>query len=183
MEDSGQNLPEDSAKRLDKRNRAHFETFIAMLVVAILFDVVQDALGSIDFVLPGLGWLIDCMISIFAWLTFYVWTSMKGWGLSDTLKQMLVNWGLPVIEFIPLLNLLPAWTLKIVLTYSFLKAEDILYNATKGKLDAEKVANYYKAVTSQKALAEGRTVDSGDRRAVKKVSHDIVASKKHGEAV
>ena len=86
------------------------------------------------------------MISIFAWLTFYVWTSIKGWGLSDTLKQIIVNWALPFIEIIPILNTLPTWTLKVVLSYSFLKAEDTLYNVSGGKADAEKLENLLRKV-------------------------------------
>lgn len=129
-------------KKIEKRNRAHTSTFILMLSVAIIFDIVQGGLVAIPFV----GWILSSLISIFAWLTFYVWTSIKGWGLSDTVKQAIVTWAIPFVEIIPILNVLPAWTLKVVLSYSFLKAEDALYNATDGKADIEKLMEIYKKV-------------------------------------
>lgn len=113
-----------------------------MLVVAIFFDTIQAGLLLIPFV----GWLLSILLSIFAWLTFYFWTSIKGWGLSDTIKQMILNWVVPFIELIPILNAFPTWTLKVVLSYSFLKAEDALYNVSGGKADVEKLANIYKKV-------------------------------------
>lgn len=124
-------------KKFEKRNRAHTTTFVLMLCTAIFFDGLQ----AIFLLIPFLGWLLSSLVSIFAWLTFYTWTSIKGWGLSDTLKQIIVNWVLPLIEIVPILNVLPTWTLKVVLSYSFLKAEDVLYNTSGGKADAEKLAN------------------------------------------
>ncbi|HEY4515786.1 MAG TPA: hypothetical protein VJH67_01210 [Candidatus Paceibacterota bacterium] len=129
-------------KKFEKRNRAHTTTFVLMLSVAIFFDTLQ----AIFLLIPFLGWIFSSLISIFAWLTFYVWTSIKGWGLSDTLKQIIVNWALPFIEIIPILNTLPTWTLKVVLSYSFLKAEDTLYNVSGGKADAEKLENLLRKV-------------------------------------
>jgi hypothetical protein len=123
-------------KKIEKRNRAHTGTFVLMLSVAILFDALAF--------IPVIGWILGPLSWPFAWLTFYVWTSIKGWGLSDTLKQLVVNWFIPFVEVIPVLNMLPAWTLKVVISYSFLKAEDALYNASGGKADAEKLAEIYK---------------------------------------
>ena len=130
-------------KKFEKRNRAHTTTFVLMLSVAIFFDTLQ----AIFLLIPFLGWIFSSLISIFAWLTFYVWTSIKGWGLSDTLKQIIVNWALPFIEIIPILNTLPTWTLKVVLSYSFLKAEDTLYNVSGGKADAEKLERLLRKMT------------------------------------
>ena len=129
-------------KKFEKRNRAHPTTFVLMLCVAIFFDVLQ----AVFLLIPLLGWIFSSVISIFAWLTFYVWTSIKGWGLSDTLKQIIVNWAFPLIEIVPILNTLPTWTLKVVLSYSFLKAEDTLYNVSGGKADAEKLENLLRKV-------------------------------------
>jgi hypothetical protein len=126
-------------ERVNKRNRADTTTLAMMLSVAIAFDSVQALLLPIIFV----GWILSSMLGIYAWLTFYVWTSIKGWGFSDTMKQFLIGAVLPSIEVIPILNTLPTWTLKVVLTYSFLKAEDVIYNATGGRADVEKLAAIY----------------------------------------
>jgi hypothetical protein len=130
-------------KKAEKRNRAHTSTFVLMLATAIFYDVLQVYLSLIPFV----GWILSAIVGLFAWLTFYVWTSLKGWGLSDTVKQVIVNWAIPFIEIVPLLNLLPTWTLKVVISYFFLKSEDLLYNVTGGKADAEKLSNIYKKIT------------------------------------
>ncbi len=132
----------DIQKKFEKRNRAHPTTFVLMLGVAIFFDALQ----ALFLLIPFLGWILSSVISIFAWLTFYTWTSIKGWGLSDTLKQILVNWALPLIEIVPILNTFPTWTLKVILSYSFLKAEDALYNVSGGKADAEKLENLLRKV-------------------------------------
>ena len=134
------NNAESTLKTDDKRNRADKGTFLQMLGVAIFFDALQGFFLPV----PIIGWIFASLIGLFAWLTFYLWSSLKGWGLSDTLKQIMLNWGLPIIEIIPILNALPTWTLKVVLTYSFLKAEDVLYNASSGRVDAEKLQNLIK---------------------------------------
>src|SRR3989344_1028705 len=147
------NEASDIQKKSGKRNRANPTTFFLMLSVAIFFDVLQ----AILLLIPFLGWILSSLISIFAWLTFYVWTSIKGWGLSDTLKQIVVNWVLPLMEIVPILNTLPTWTLKVVLSYSFLKAEDALYNVSGGRADAEKLERLLRIKNVNKNL-QGKTL-------------------------
>ncbi len=110
-----------------------------MLGTALFFDALQAILAFI----PYVGWIIAWLVGIFAWLTFYVWTSIKGWGLSDTVKRIVVQWALPLAELTPL-GIFPIWTARVILQLSFLKAEDVLYNSTKGKADVEKITHFYK---------------------------------------
>jgi hypothetical protein len=136
----------DAEKRFEKRNRTTKSTFIAMLIVAIVFDVAGALAESVDLLAPPLGWILSCLVDLVAWLTFYIWTSVKGWGLSDSVKQFLLNQVIPITKLIPGLNLLPTWTLKVVLTYGFLKTEDLLYNQTGGKADFEKLEEVYQRI-------------------------------------
>ena len=129
----------DASKRLEKRNRVKPHDYGLMIGVALFFDALQ-ALFSL---IPFLGWGLSVLIAVFAWLTFYVWTSIKGWGLSDTIKQFIIQYLIPFVELIPILNVLPTWTLRVVLQLSFLKAEDVVYNTSKGKVDIEKIAHLY----------------------------------------
>ncbi|MEK7584919.1 MAG: hypothetical protein AAB455_00130 [Patescibacteria group bacterium] len=122
-------------QEFEKRNRVEFSSAFLMVSAAVIFDLVQVFLVSIVYV----GWIASFFFSIFVWLTFYLWTSIKGWGLSDTVKQAFIMWVLPPMEELPIFNALPIWTLRVVLQISWLKAEDTLYNKTHGRVDAEKL--------------------------------------------
>lgn len=132
----------DTTKKIEKRNRVKKSDVMLMVGVALLFDGIQ----ALFLLIPLLGWILSSLLSIFAWLTFYLWSSIKGWGLSDSAKQFLVQWAIPFVEVIPVLNALPTWTLKVVLQISFLKAEDAIYNASGGRADLEKLERLYKKV-------------------------------------
>jgi len=137
-----QSEAEDASTRVEKRNRVKTHDYILMIGTALLFDAIQALLLMI----PFLGWGMSLLVGIFAWLTFYLWTSIKGWGLSDTIKQFIVQYLIPFIELIPIINVLPTWTLRVILQLSFLKAEDVVYNTSNGKVDIEKISRFYKEV-------------------------------------
>lgn len=81
-------------------------TTIALMVsVALFFDVLQWLLAFIF-----MGWLV----SIFALLTFYTWFKMRGMNFVRPKRAALLGGGF-IIELIPIINILPAWTLAIVL--------------------------------------------------------------------
>lgn len=156
-------------EKAERRNRVDTQTAVAMVIVALFFDILQALveLGTAALVeipvidsLTFLGVIIGFFISIFAWLTFYVWTSIKGWGMSDTakkfvagkikvggkgfdLKKVLIKFVTPLVEMIPYLNIVPTWTISILVQMSVLKAEDALYNSTHGELDADTLADYF----------------------------------------
>ncbi len=136
-------------KQFQKRNRLDPTSVTLMVSVAILYDICQVGLNFI----PVVGWILSSLLGIFAWLTFYIWTSIKGWGLSDTVKKWFVQIGLRSLDVIPVGNALPLSTVSVLLQISFLKAEDTLYNKTHGKVDVEQLAKlgkrygeYYKKV-------------------------------------
>jgi len=78
-------------------------TMVFMIVVAIFFDVLQWALA---FIL--MGWLAG----IFAGLTFYIWFRSKGISFMKP-KRLMTFGGTALIEAIPLLSSIPAWTFAV----------------------------------------------------------------------
>lgn len=122
----------ESAAHFERRNRVTTTTIVLMLSVAAFYDLLQIGFNFIPFI----GWIFASLVGIYAWLTFYVWTSIKGWGFADTLKK----WGVQLLyafELISIFDDLPAITFGVFLTLLIVKSEDYVYNKTKGKVDEE----------------------------------------------
>ncbi len=136
-----------SAEGFKRRNRVTIETIFLMLLVALFYDITRSGLDLIPFI----GWLLSPFVGLYSWLTFYVWTSMKGWGGSQTVQKGVVNvlqnkkfliWAakwLPVLGVIPILNFGPDTTASVILSILVVKSDDFIYNKTKGKLDVENI--------------------------------------------
>ncbi|GEM_PF-2548805 len=124
----------EASDRFEKRNRVTTTTIILMLSVAGFYDLLQFGLDWI----PVLGWILSSFVGIYAWLTFYVWTSIKGWGFTDTVKKWGV-YGLQVLGVLPLLNFGPEITMGVFLTLLIVKSDDFIYNQTKGQVDVENI--------------------------------------------
>lgn len=86
-------------------------TIALMIAVALLYDALQAILNFIF-----LGWLV----SPAAFLTFYVWFKMNGIKFATPKRSGIMGAGF-IIELIPILNTLPAWTLAVVLIVLDLK--------------------------------------------------------------
>lgn len=79
-------------------------TIVLMVSVALFYDALQWLLGWIF-----MGWLV----SIFAWLTFYVWFKTRGMSFM-TPKRLATFGGSFIIELIPIVgDVLPTWTAAI----------------------------------------------------------------------
>ena len=74
-----------------------------MISVALFFDALQALLT-----LVFLGWLAG----LFATLTFWLWFRMHGISFMKP-KRLAVFGGSALIEVIPFLSILPAWTLAV----------------------------------------------------------------------
>jgi hypothetical protein len=95
-----------------------------MIVVAVFFDILQWALV---FIL--MGWLAG----LFAFLTFYVW--FKSYGISFMKpKKALALFGGGLIEVIPVLSALPAWTVAVlIITFDSKIKKTLPVDISKGK--------------------------------------------------
>jgi len=92
-------MPEEKEKGLENH------TIVFMIVVALFYDALQLALAFA---------FMDWLVGIFAFLTFYVWFKMKGMSFMKP-KRALVMGGGFIIEIIPVLSILPAWTLAVTI--------------------------------------------------------------------
>lgn len=125
----------ESASRFERRNRVTTITMVLMLSLAGFYDLLQFTWNFVPFI----GWIISSYIGICAWLTFYMWTTIKGWGMSDTVKKFIVSKILPAIGCIGILNIGPEITAGVVFTILFIKSEDFVYNKSKGKIDEQTI--------------------------------------------
>ena len=83
--------------------------FLVLLLAALMFDAITW--------IPFLGTMINFFATGFFW--FYFWR--KGIRLS-TVKSLLPG----IIEFIPVINMLPLWTAAVVIAYMSERAEEKL---------------------------------------------------------
>lgn len=85
-------------------------TFVMMLTVAIFCDVFISLISLI----PYIGWIINWLASFVIFLTFFVWFKTKGIKYTSARKMAALPAGF-LIEMIPYVNLLPGWTVAVIL--------------------------------------------------------------------
>ena len=119
-------------------------TMWAMIAVALFFDGIQAGVAWIYFI-PFVGfilaWVISTGVSIFAFLTFFLWFHLAGLKFNSKIAATTV--GAFFIELIPGLSALPAWTLSIVLTFIFFQTKKVTSKIASGseKLLGDKSEN------------------------------------------
>ncbi|MEK7567654.1 MAG: hypothetical protein AAB513_01905 [Patescibacteria group bacterium] len=123
-----------------------------MVSVAIIFDLLGFGLAFI----PVAGWLMASAVGVVAFLTFFLWFTFRGAGYNSTRKVAISGGGF-LVEFIPLLNALPAWTLSTSLMIMVVKGEDLFENQ-KNKLKLK--PKYYGQKLTVKPAANDRNYKS-----------------------
>lgn len=101
-------------------------TFMMMVTVSLTFDII---LGIISLI-PYVGWIINALISVVAFMTFYMWFRTKGIKFTSPRKMMALPAGF-LFELIPYLNILPGWTVAVFMTTAVDKIEKVVGGATK----------------------------------------------------
>ena len=94
-----------------------------MLATAVLFDVVQALINLI----PVVGQILSFFISIFAFMTFWLWFKMYGVSFSKGKNLKNLGFGF-LIEMIPVVDILPAWTFAVFRLIAAKKLEDMTQN-------------------------------------------------------
>lgn len=106
-----------------------------MLVTTLLFDGLQFG-TDLFHALPLIGTVaqsvVDILISVWAWLTFYVWFKIRGVSFINPKRFAVLNGG-ALIEMIPIVNSLPAWTLAVFLLIGITRAEELLAKIPGGR--------------------------------------------------
>ena len=95
-------------------------TIFLMIFTALCFDGVQAIVGWI----PILGNILAGLASIFIFLTFFLWFKMYGISMM-TPKRFGSLAGGGLIEMIPYINLLPAWTLVVIYLIGTTKIKEL----------------------------------------------------------
>ena len=95
-------------------------TIFLMIFTALCFDGGQAIVGWI----PVVGNIIADIVSLFAFMTFLLWFKMHGIQMLTPKRfGSLVGGG--VIEMIPFLNILPAWTMVVVYLIGTTKVQEL----------------------------------------------------------
>lgn len=115
-------MPEEKEKGLKHA------TVILMIGTAVFFDVLQWLMAFI---------LMDWAVGFFAYLTFFVWFRMHGISFMKP-KRLLVMGGSALIEMIPVVSALPAWTAAVTYLAMESKIKSAIPGADITKLDIMK---------------------------------------------
>lgn len=131
--------------------------------MAILFDYLQAEISLLHSI-PVVGNLAGSLATFFidVWAFLSIWLGFK---LADPNisfmrpKKALTLFGGAIIEIIPILNILPAWTLSVVLIIIMSRGEEALVNTLEkvagGAQIAGKVAKLAAKVAPNPALRAG----------------------------
>ncbi len=90
--------------------------------LALIYDGLQAGIDLISF--GTIGWLINPLISFWAFMTFLLWFYLYGIRFVSPAKIGTMG-GTLFLEFIPLINSLPTWTFGVILMLAIAYAEDI----------------------------------------------------------
>lgn len=110
-------------KKIRKKDKVKIDSVTAafMIATALFFDGVQAFLTLIL-----IGPFVNWMISIMAWLTFFLWLSIKGVRFTQNPKNFFTFNGGALCEMVPLVASLPAWTLAITTLVMMNKIKTVL---------------------------------------------------------
>lgn len=102
-----------------------------MISVAVMFDLIQFLVNLLHFI-PGIGntvaFVATSIITVIAGATFYLWFRFNGVKFT-TPKRALSFGGGFLLEFIPILNALPAWTLAVILVIGTTRLPKVIQDA------------------------------------------------------
>lgn len=125
---------------MSEPSKLSFIDMFFMIGVALIYDGIPALFTLVTSPVGGVGGVIaGWAIWPFAWLTFFVWFRMKGVKFLGNKWRTASFFGMPFIEFIPLINNLPGWTAMGVVTYLTVKAEEKLAKVIPGATIAKKV--------------------------------------------
>ena len=102
-----------------------FGTWMLMGMAALFFDTT----GALINLIPGVGQVLEEFNDAFADMVFWLWFKMKGGTYSKT-----TLFGTFIVKFIPFLDILPEYTLMIILLYFQAKAKKVVAKVPSGTL-------------------------------------------------
>ncbi len=103
-------------------------TMFLMLFVAILYDFAQLIVNFV----PLAGQILSFIITIFAFLTFFLWFKFYGRSFTSPKRALAMGAGV-VIEIIPILSVLPGWTVSVIFLIGIEKIQKTIPVVGKNK--------------------------------------------------
>lgn len=104
----------------------------ALLISAVAMDFLQLFLTFIPFVGP----FIASILGFLGRVTFWIWFKLLHVGFADRPNRFMINISITVLEFLPLLNMLPGWTIGTFAIIRQVAKEDQKHNK-KNEEDSE----------------------------------------------
>jgi hypothetical protein len=128
-----------------EKNPISYTTGFLMVFTALSFDGMQAIIGWI----PAFGNILADLFSIFVFLTLFLWFKMHGVQMVTSKRLGSMTGGF-IIEMIPYVNLIPAWTAVALYLISTTKIKEV---ASKHSVAAKAVLETSKKLgdTSRKA--------------------------------
>jgi|GEM_PF-2901203 len=99
-----------------------------MLGVALFYDFMQikvSLMHTLPFVGNVIAWLGTTIIDLYALLTFFVWFKVHDVSFANP-KRGLTMAGALIVELVPILNAVPAWTLAVIICFITVRGEEAL---------------------------------------------------------
>lgn len=104
-----------------------------MVATALFYDLLQvgvNFLQGVNAIIPGLGvflvYLFGIPLTIWAWLTFYLWFKLH--GVSFMQPKRFAIMGISVLAD-TIMSILPAWTAAVLLLVATTRVEELLEKA------------------------------------------------------
>jgi hypothetical protein len=119
-------MEDKSQEQNNNKPQISKKDFIYMLVVAIFFDLVLALIQLI----PIAGSVAASVFNVIPLMGFFIWYKLLGLNFANP-KKAFTFFGCSFIEFIPPINILPAWTASIVIMY-ILQKKDIILSKLSG---------------------------------------------------
>lgn len=108
-----------------------------MVAAALFYDLLQvgvNFLQGVNAIIPGLGvflvYLLGVPLTIWAWLTFYLWFKLH--GVSFMQPKRFAIMGISGLAD-TIMSVLPAWTVAVLLLIATTRAEELLEKVPGGK--------------------------------------------------
>lgn len=105
---------------MEKETQIKDYVAILMIGTALFFDVLQALIGWV----PVVGNILAGILSIFIFCTFFLWFYMNGIRMI-TPKRLISMVGGGLVEMVPYLNLLPAWTMVVIFLIGTTKIKEL----------------------------------------------------------
>ena len=110
--------------RIEPRERISGATATFKAVTAGMFDFLQ---GILNFAIIGV--VMSSLVSVAAWLTFFMWFKFHDVGFFEGgVRKVIIMGAALLVEIVPILNTLPAWTVAVLLLIAIVWKEDKRYN-------------------------------------------------------